>query len=187
MDKIIINTVIRRFLEFFFWEVILSVIVTALATAEGTITTKIISVGLSFVGIFIYVFINVIFQRRCCFDLADKKLYYKTNYIAYLIFASINMICIPVLDAATYAWIFSLTRAMRYLYIVVPNIVSALVFHIIMLLVIYISPYGMERILHTVNNNEDVEDLVYEDENDIYAEDEEEMFNIPEDRRSIEE
>ena len=99
------------------------------------------------------------------------------------------MICILILDGTTYAWMFSLNRAMRYLYIVVPNVVSALVFHGIMLLVIYISPYGMDRILHAVNSNTDLEDFLYEYENDIYAEDEEEeeMFNIPEDRRSIEE
>jgi hypothetical protein len=187
LDKIIIKTVIRRFFEFFFWEIILSVIITALATAEGNATTKLISVGLSFAGIFIYAFINVLFQRRCCFDLADKNLYYKTNYIAYLMFVFINMICILILDGTTYAWMFSLTRAMRYLYIVVPNVVSALIFHGVMLLAIYISPYGMDRILHTVNNDADVEDFLYEYEDDVYAEDEEEeeMFNIPEDRRII--
>ena len=188
MDKIIIKTVIRRFLEFFFWEVVLSVVLTALATAEGNVTTKFISVGLSFTGTFVYAFINILFQRRCCVDLADKKLYYKTNYMAYLIFVFVNIICVYALDNTTYAWMFAVTKAMRYLYLVVPTVVSALFFHVVMLVVIYISPYGMENILHAVSDSRDFNKPFYKNKNtdtDSDDEDDEEMFNIPEHRRRI--
>lgn len=186
LEKIIIRTVIRRFLEFFFWEVLLSVVVTALATAEGNTTTKLISVGLSFAGGFIYAFINILFQRRCCVDLADKKLYYKTNYIAYLIFVFVNIICAFTLNSVSYAWMFAITRAMRYLYVVVPNVVSALFFHAVMLVIIYISPYGMAKVLHAVSDSRDFNKYLYKRKYDDSDDDEvEEMFNIPEHRRRL--
>ena len=184
LNKVILRTVIRRFLEFFFWEVLLSVVVTALATAEGN-TSRVVLVGISFIGVFVYAVINVLFQRWCCLDLADKKLYYKTNYTAYFIFVLVNMICLGILDNVSYTWMFAITKGVRYLYVVVPVSVSALLFHIVMLYLIYISPYGMEKALHVASDNRNSIKFSNDDEDNEEEDDDEELFNIPEDRRRI--
>ena len=152
MDTNILKLIRRRFLELLFWEIFLSVIVTALSKADGELNENILGAA-SIWSVVIYAFINMFQQRKCCFELIDKKLYYRINYFAYCMFIILSMLLSVFSHTSWYMWFFSITGFVSYIYELMPVEISAIIFHIIMLVNIFVSVLGMEQALRSLKNN----------------------------------
>ena len=137
--------IIRRFTEMLLWTVFLSIISIFLNFSGIAGSQKMLMVCLS-AGVVVFIGINLHMLKQCFFDLRDKKLYYFTNYIAYLFYAAVSIIIYAIGGNTVYAWIFAITKFMRYSSFGISTPLSALIFHLIMLLVIAVAPLGMNWI-----------------------------------------
>ena len=129
--------VISRFLKFFVICALLSSLSTFLFT-RGFIAADDRDLLLSLSAMVgIYIVINLfVFKRKLKRTRGSRK-YYKTNYIAYSIFAGINLIlCLLSLKTAyiqvLYTWLFSITKFIKYSHLEIPNFISACAFHLLM-------------------------------------------------------
>ena len=83
-------------------------------------------------------------MRRYYRKLADKKVYYISNLCGYGAFAFVNILSCLILPSGLYTWFFAITKVLRFSRFGTGSLVSALVFHIIMLCLIYCATFGMQ-------------------------------------------
>ncbi|MBR4072734.1 MAG: hypothetical protein IKK24_02215, partial [Clostridia bacterium] len=86
------KVIIRRFIELFFVNFILSAIVTGLYELELLAATQTAVKFAMLISAIIYVVIQVFMLRQCFFDLSNKYDYYLFNYAAYAIFMVFNIV-----------------------------------------------------------------------------------------------
>ncbi len=98
-------------------------------------------------GLFVYFVVTIIFLNRCCFDLLDKKLYYKTVGIAYGIFIAISVIFKFVCYMDTYTWLFGLYKIFNYTVLPVGSLGSVFIVHVFMIIAILIVPQHLSYLL----------------------------------------
>ncbi|MBR0366139.1 MAG: hypothetical protein IJH94_04985, partial [Clostridia bacterium] len=94
----------------------------------------------------IYVVVMILLLNRCCFDLADKTMYFKAAYTAYGVFACLSILFIYVCYNETYTWLFGIYKIFYYTFLPVSVLWSALLLHIFMLGIIYVVPLWMSYV-----------------------------------------
>lgn len=134
----------RRFFELLLTSIILSVTVTWLNTA-GILSTKQDLFSGTFIGTAIFVFINIRMLRHCYFDLRSNPRYYLLNLAAYLLFTALGFVIYNFCPDEIYTWIFAITKFVKYINNL-PTFYSALTFHCIGILTIFLAPLGMRWI-----------------------------------------
>ncbi len=162
MEFSIKNVIFRRVIELFSTEAILSLIVTALNVA-GLLTTQLELFVALLSGVLIFAAVNILQMRHCYFDLKNDFLYFSSNISAAILFAALQFLIYIFADSDVYTWIFAITKCARYLFLGLPIVISALIFHLISLATILISPIGMSWVFS-------IEDDELEDEYDVYDE-----------------
>lgn len=133
---------IQRFCELLFLNIILSVILTKWNIARSGDEEHIILMSLS-IGVLIYLLINIKLLIYCYNYLKNKSDFIYVNYVAYGAFAGVNLITYILGDMELYTWLFAITKFARYSPFGISNIVSALIFHIVMVVMLFLVFVGM--------------------------------------------
>ncbi len=136
---------VRRFLEMLFWSVFLSAFGILFNFSGIAGSKKMLMVFLT-LGTLAYLLLNLHQLKQCFYDLQDKKMYYYSNFIAYFLFVIVSLLVYVLAGNTAYAWCFAITKFLRYSPLGISNLVSALIFHGLLLLVIIIAPIGMDWI-----------------------------------------
>ena len=137
-----VRIVIRRFFELLILEVLLSAITTLLFVIK-IITGLLTLIALA---VFVIVFFGInVWQMRCCyFDMRDLKLHYLLNLVALLLFSLINIgISSFFGDQRWYTYLFALTKVFGMFVQSISSEVSAVIFNIICVVTVFLSPIGM--------------------------------------------
>ena len=143
MKGFVYGLITRRFTETGLICILISLALTGLFVQEvAADTMESCFVNLS-LGAFLYWILNVFMLRRCYFDLKDKSLYYLVNYASYAAFIFFGICIYYIGNKEVYAWLFSITKFARYSGYGISTFTSAMIFHTIMLITIYLSPIGM--------------------------------------------
>lgn len=139
--------ILKRIIELFVWDVILSALLHGLNIAgiiPGNMSGQFLSL---LVGALLYIVQNVRWMRRCRFEMPSKRIYMFVNYTAYAVFVLISFVILAVTDSATYTWIFSITEFLTHTNLNISTVQSAVVFHTVMIFIIWLAPAGMEALL----------------------------------------
>lgn len=134
----------RRLIEMLILEVLLSVcVVTVFEVFNLLASTQYNIAFICTLAAAVFIAVNMRQMHRCMVDLVQLKTFYKYNFIAYAIFAAINLVFALFTPVSIFSLLFSFTKVFRYIYETVTYLQSAVIFHIIMLFVIAISPFTM--------------------------------------------
>lgn len=144
MDINIRKTIFRRFGEFAFLEVVLSVMITVFSVA-GILESQNSVLHSTVACVAIYLIVSIYRLRICFYELENPRAYYICNLTAYGIFTVINVISYLLLNNNLYTWFFAVTKFARYAHIGFTTATSIEAFHIIMLVSILLAPMGIEE------------------------------------------
>lgn len=137
------TAILRRFIEYTAIEILLSVIFSLLFNFK-IIPSYMIAVvavcGVFFIG---YAIVQVLLLRYCCYMLADMNRYFLFNMLAYVTFIIISALCLWLMPSELFTYLFGITKLFRYIGFKVSAKVSLLIFHFIMVLLIFLSPIHM--------------------------------------------
>ena len=142
---------ILLFAAFFVAEVVLSYF--ALSILKAGVVDK--NYGMTFVallvGFVIYIVVTVLVLNRCCFDLADKTMYFKAAYTAYGIFICLSVLLNYVCYKETFTWLFGIYKMFYYTFLPISVLGSVMAMHVFMLAMIFVVPLRMSYVF--VENN----------------------------------
>ena len=134
-----------RFFEILSICIVISALLSAFAAA-GLLFSEILLAIWSFVGMTAFMLINIKMLRNCYCDLRNKPVYYTVNTAAYLIFAAVNTIAYEICSTEIYAWFFSITKFIKYIYAETPAGISLVVFHFAGIASIFLAPFELDGI-----------------------------------------
>ena len=155
MKKYIFIKTLKRFFEITFCSIATSMIAFALIAGkliEGNIQ---ITVMLT-IAFGIYLFFNYKKQRQRYINYFDhKKIYYKTNIGAYVLFTLLVILCKRMLSDFVFSWFFVITKFLTYTETIIPDIVSYIIFFATSFLSIIYSRVTHEKIVmyYVANRN----------------------------------
>ncbi len=135
----------RRFIEVTGLCTLFSVILAMMSRSSNTMVNGLVPISMIILTL-VYVLLNVLMLRRCYYDIMGIRDYYIGNVLAYLIFAVINIVVCILLNDVIYTWLFAITKFARFFGENISKIESALIFHLIMLMVVFVAPVGMKEI-----------------------------------------
>ena len=143
MIKFIVYAAYRRFLEIVVSCVLLSSVISFLckcnALPDGS---RELVIGLYITAV-LFVGINIWMMRGCYYELRDTKVYFIVNYSAYIVFGLITILAYKLFTAELYTWFFAITKFARYTNLYLNTVYSAMVFHVVMVITIFLAPIGM--------------------------------------------
>ncbi len=139
---IIAEESIRRLLQMLVVNIALSIVVTVLNIIGLTETQQLIFISMC-AGTVLLMIINIHLMRKLYYKLACRFEYYMSTYIAQLLFFVVNMGVGVIFDNKVYAWIFSIAKFAVFSPFGCSSLVSALLFHGLMIASIHIAPIGM--------------------------------------------
>lgn len=132
----------RRLLEMLVCTAVLSIVCVALRFAGIVHSQNGLIISL-FIGVIIFVWVNVSQCKQCFFELRDNRLYYLTNYLAYLLYIVVATGVYVLWGNGGYSWVFAIVNFLSYLPAGISSPLSAAIFHVIMLIAIFLAPLGM--------------------------------------------
>lgn len=153
MKKYIFIKTLKRFFEITFCCVATSMIAFALIAGkliEGNIQiTAMLTIAFG-----IYLLFNYKKQRQRYINYFDhKKLYYKTNIGAYILFTLLVVLCKYTLSDFVFSWFFVITKFLTYTETIIPDSVSYITFFAVSFLSIIFSRVTHEKIvLYYISN-----------------------------------
>lgn len=146
MGKFIVNITLRRFAELFLINIILSILITILNMLGFLYSQQQLLTGLFFAFV-IYAAVNIFLMRNSFYVLKSRVAYYASNYIAYFIFAAVNLGLCSIINNTVYTSLFAITKIFVYTQFSISVFISAVIFHLIMLAVVTIAPIGMDWVI----------------------------------------
>ena len=143
--------VYRRVAELLLPCIVLSMVITFL-NISGLVVRRNSVVLMISAFVIVFTVFNFINLRKCYFDMCDKKLFFILNFLSHAIFAGINFAFLAFAKNEIYAWLFSITKGLKFLDVGI--IYSVLLFHFIQLICIVASTIGMEWIFYEKDEGE---------------------------------
>lgn len=141
----------------FLINIALSIIVTSLHKIGFLNVQEMIFIATT-AGVAISMMINIALLRGCYYDVANRRIYYVSNYLACIAFFIANIGAEVLFDNHVYAWLFSITKFARFSHFQWDGSVSAIIFNILMVASIHIAPLGMGWLLldedYTLSDND---------------------------------
>lgn len=96
----------------------------------------------------IFLAAGIYLLRRCFFFMRHTLSFFIVNYAAYLLFAAANLLALELAPSTVYTWLFGITKIFSISSaFAVTNLLSAVMFHAIMIVIIALSPMGMDRVI----------------------------------------
>ena len=144
MNKLILELTVRRVIHLVLGCVVISSLIAILCITGIFPDGSGILLGGMSAGVVLYIFFNVKMMRRVFFLVRKRRLYYVINFGAYFVFGLINLCVYKLCSNYVFAWLFAITKFLRYtnLSLSIPSAVT--VFHFIMTLAALCAPVGME-------------------------------------------
>ena len=143
MTKFILYAAYKRFLELAGSCVLLSAIISFLCK------TKILPDGSRelIIGLYIatiaFMVINIRMMRACYYFLRNTGQYFLVNYSAYFVFGIITVVVYKLSSGEFYTWLFAITKFAKYTNLYLTTVNSAVIFHMVMGIAIFLAPIGM--------------------------------------------
>jgi len=143
------GVVLRRLRELMLSCFVLSLVATVLNVMNVIETAYGLMILLTLFSLFFWL-VNVRQMRDCYYDIKGDRSYFKLNLIAYLLFICVNALFFLFvhftggeMSRYIYTVIFAITKVFKYLppYIN-SNFLSAVVFHAIGIVMVFVSPTG---------------------------------------------
>ncbi len=131
----------KRLFELFTASIVISVVIAVLFLLEFIPATEYNMAFVCTIGTGVFILINMRQLQRCTVDLVSLKLYYKYNYLSYLIFGAVSTIICGAAPVELFSVMFSFTKFVRYACAAVSYKKSLLIFHAVMLFVIAVTPF----------------------------------------------
>lgn len=137
---------LRRYIELLVLTVALSVLTSLIGLLGSLETLK----KFLFFFILIFAVVNIFLLRQCFRDLHRAKRYYISNFIACTLFAFTSIVLYLLLPSGIYAWIFGITKALKYSNLQISSSWAVLCFHAAIFLITAIAPvdYFIFRFRH---------------------------------------
>lgn len=109
-----------------------------------------------FAASILFIVVNSYLLWQCYVDISDTRAYLMVNLGGYAVFAVLSMIAVFILPSAEYTWVFGITKlwAIAFGYSL-SNRLSAVIFHLIMLLIVAVSPVFMNLVKKGVKFHDD--------------------------------
>lgn len=145
MKNDIRKIIVCRVFELLSSSIILSLICIVLNFTKVIITFKTLTLCLS-LAVVIFMIFNCRMMRECYFELRSKNLYYMVNISAYIIFVVITVLIKIIAGNGIFTWLFAITKFGIYNIYGISIAQSALIFHIIGIITIFLAPIGMDWI-----------------------------------------
>lgn len=136
--------ILRRFGEFMFLEVVLSVMITVFSMA-GVLSSRNLVLHSTVLCVILYVLVNIKRLRRCFYELENPPAYFFSNLVAYVTFAVINVTAYLLCSNEVFTWLFAVTKFARYAHVGFSTVTSIEAFHIIMVIAIIFAPAGIKE------------------------------------------
>lgn len=140
--KKITSVAIKHFFEMLIINVALSVVVTAL-NQLGVLDKQQTIFAATTAGVVLSMIINIALLRGCYYDVANRRIYYISSYLACAAFIIVNLGVGFLFNNYVYAWLFGITKFARFSHFQWDSLVSAILFNILMIASIHIAPLGM--------------------------------------------
>ena len=110
----------------------------------------------------IFIVVNVLLLRRCYLDIYNKPVYYTSNFVAYLLFAGITFIAHALFPSEIFAWLFGITKVMRYSFLELTTVTSMFIFHGMGLLMIALASVDLGWIFEIADDYRGT-DILYDE------------------------
>ncbi len=92
-----------------------------------------------------FLFLDIFFMRKDYYRIAHKRKYRMVNYISHGAFAVINIVaCRFFAHTQIYAFVFGITKVLRFSHCNINPVISAIVFNAVVLISIHFAPAGMK-------------------------------------------
>jgi len=135
--------IIRRFLEFALLGILFSSIVTAIFELRLLPNNQYLFAIVSGIAMVTYIIIQFVFSRHCFAAIGSCIPFYIFSGISYFAFSVISVLVYRFGDKYIFTWLFSITKTFHFAYHKIENLYSLVIFHVIIGLVILLSPLGM--------------------------------------------
>lgn len=153
-----VRLILQRFFEMLVPCALLSAVGTIVYVA-GFVPTKISLMILLTAELLLFGVVHFIMLRQCYVALADNKMYFKINLMAYGVFLLVSLALFFMFDNEgrnyPYTWLFAITKFLRHSPISLSNLMSAGIFHGIMILLICTAPQGMGWVFEPEEEDEE--------------------------------
>ncbi len=143
MKKLVMELIARRTMHLVWGCVALSSLVTFLYESGFMPRGKESFLVELCIGVVFYIAFNIKMMRKIYFLVRKKAIYYVINFGAYFVFVLINMLAYAICSNYIFAWLFAITKFIRYTNLGLTRPESICVFHMIMAIAILCAPIGM--------------------------------------------
>lgn len=130
----------------FFHLVILSVVMSvfAMLVTQGMGGSQDNMVAVTLMCAVVFVAINTAIMRDNMYTLIITRRYFKANFLAYFAYVLLGVI-VYFIDPSNmlYTWMFMITKFLVYSALDWPTWLSAMIFHMIMIIAIFAAPIGL--------------------------------------------
>ena len=148
METNMIKSTLFRFAEITGLCIFLSAVISAIFSIPQFVTDVAACRVVLVLANIIFLAAGIYLLRRCFFFMRHTLSFFIVNYSAYALFVIANIATLALAPAATYTWLFGITKILSIASAFnVSNLRSAIVFHAIMVVIIALSPMGMDRII----------------------------------------
>lgn len=143
-----LKSILIRFAELLFVCAAISAIISALFCIPGLFTTASEFAAVFLAADILFLIIEVYLMRRCFFLIHKSVPFFIINYAAQALFALANFVAVALIPPAPYTWIFAITKTLSVTSAYhVSNFASAIIFHLLLVFILALSPMGMDRVI----------------------------------------
>lgn len=144
MNKLVLELISRRTIHLFLGSVVISSAIALLCVMNILPDGSGALLAGMCIGVILYAIFNIKMMRRVNFLVRSKSLYYLINFGAYFIFGLIHMCAYKLCSSYVFAWLFAITKFVRYTNLSLNIPMAVTVFHLVMVITILCAPIGMD-------------------------------------------
>lgn len=133
---------LQRLFELLVSAIVLSVGGVLLNITKIASTETILTICLS-IEVIAFFAVNIILMRNCFIELGNRKMFYISNIMAYIIFTAATFVVYECGSPRIYTWLFAITKFAHFNSLSVSTSLSAVIFHIIGIVCVIASPIGL--------------------------------------------
>lgn len=146
MIRFILHSILRRLCELLFSCVALSLILALLCVTGILPDASVKMFAGVYIGVVAFLCIDVRMLRGCHYAIRNNALYFAINFSANTVFALLNLLAYKLLPQFIYTFPFAITKFAKFTGLPVSSGYSAVIFHIVTVILIFLAPIGMKRI-----------------------------------------
>ena len=146
MIRFLLSSILRRICELVFSCIALSLFLALLCVTGILPDASVKMFAGVYIGVILFLCINIRMLRECHYEIRDNILYFIINFGANAVFALMNLLAYRLIPQFIYTFFFSITKFAKFTPFPVNSGYSAIIFHGIILVLIFLAPIGMRRI-----------------------------------------